>query len=363
MSSLPPSPPQDPAHAYRALITARKIAEDAAQASVVQCLQGLYESLAHPPRRALLRKAPQPPRSLYIWGNVGRGKSMLMDLFFNAVPVAEKRRVHFHKFMQETHAAIHRIRQTGQGDPVALYAAEVARATRLLCFDELQATDVADASILHRLFEGLFGGGVVIVSTSNHPPANLYTGGVQRERFQKFIGLLNEKMDIISLTSPHDYRTRQLRSLTRTWFTPLGRDADLFVEDTLARLTPGSSPRPTALTVQGRLVPLTAYGDSVALASFTQLCEAALGPADYLALAAAFETLVLTGIPVLTPEKRNEAKRFVTLIDALYESKVKLVATATAVPEALYPEGDGSFEFKRTVSRLAEMQSAAYLER
>jgi cell division protein ZapE len=211
------------------------------------------------------------------------------------------------------------------------------------------------------MFEGFFAAGMVVVSTSNHPPANLYTGGVQRERFKKFISLIEEKMDIISLTSPHDYRARQLRSLTRTWFTPLGRDADLFVEDALSRLAPGNGPNPLSLRVQGREIALTAYGGSVVLASFAQLCESALGPADYLTLAAAADTLILTGIPALTPEKRNEAKRFVTLVDALYEHKVKLVATASAAPEALYPEGDGSFEFKRTVSRLMEMQSVKYL--
>lgn len=342
---------------------------DAAQAEVAERLQVLHDQLSdfYKKKSVLALSSKKPaPRSLYIWGNVGRGKSMLMDVFFEAAPLPAKRRVHFHRFMQEVHARIHLLRQKtqavhGSGDPVALLIQELQAEVRLLCFDELQATDVADASLIFRLFEGLFAAGVVIVSTSNHPPANLYTGGVQRERFAKCTELLAKKMDVVPLTSPLDYRTQQLKSLQRTYFAPLGRDAEIFVEEVLKLLAPDTPPAPLRLSVHGRELALKAYGD-VVVASFAELCGAALGAADYLALADAAETVILTGIPLLTPEKRNEAKRFVTLIDALYEHRTHFICTASAPPEALYPEGDGSFEFRRTVSRLLEMQSERYLE-
>lgn len=338
--------------------------DDAGQRTVVAELDVLVAALSGGKKGLLsiFGKAPSVPHGLYIWGNVGRGKSMLMDMFFTAAPVAKKRRVHFHAFMQEVHARIHVLRQREAGDPVAIIAREMADEYRLLCFDELQATDVADASLLFRLFEGLFAQQVVVVSTSNHPPATLYTGGVQRERFDKFIALLNTNMKVVALSSPADYRHLQLKDMRQTYFHPLGREADRFVAQTLERICPGHRPKRETLNVHGRELTFDLYDDSIGRFTFAQLCESALGPADYLTLAQRLDTLILTGIPALPPEKRNEAKRFVTLVDALYEANVKLIATAETEPAGIYGQGDGSFEFHRTVSRLAEMQSTKYLE-
>jgi len=335
------------------------ISDDTSQRKVLAMLSTLHDRLAAP---RLFRKKRAHENGLYIWGNVGRGKSMLMDLFFAHVPVAKKKRVHFHAFMQDVHARLHELRKHKQSDPVALLARELAEDTTLLCFDELQATDVADATLLYRLFSGLFDAGVTIVSTSNHPPTSLYTGGVQKERFGKFIALIEEKMQVAALSSPSDYRHMQLRSLRQVWFSPLGSAADAFMDNTLAALCPGEKPKNETLTVQGRKITFLLYGDGIGRFTFHELCEIALGPADYLAIARKLDTLALTGIPALSPEKRNEAKRFVTLIDALYEQKVLLIATADTSPEGVYAKGDGSFEFARTISRLAEMQSAPYIQ-
>jgi len=344
---------------YERLVASGKVKNDAAQREVLAALETLRTQLTKP-RSSLFKKQNSPLRGLYIWGNVGRGKSMLMDLFFDNTPVEKKCRVHFHAFMQEVYARIHKLRQEKQADPVALLARQLALETSLLCFDELQATDVADATLLYRLFTGLFDANVTIVSTSNHPPATLYTGGVQRERFAKFIALIEEKMQVMPLSSPADYRHMQIKSLHQVYFHPLGKAADLFLEAILKSLN-ASAPRQSTLSVHGRITQFTLYNDSVGRFSFRELCESALGPADYLAIAKRLDTVILTGIPNLTPEKRNEAKRFVTLIDTLYEHKVKLIATAAAAPAELYEHGDGAFEFKRTVSRLAEMQSEQYL--
>lgn len=330
---------------------------DGAQMRVLEALERLHAALK--PRRLLQKKVEA--KGIYIWGSVGRGKSMLMDVFFETAPVEQKRRVHFHHFMQEVHASIHEIRQQRNADPVATLVDRLAKTTRLLCFDELQATDVADASLLFRLFEGLFMHDVVIVATSNHPPKNLYTGGIQAERFHKFTELLEREMEVMPLTSATDYRREQGEAQHQTYFTPLTAENEAQVERLLAALAPGAKPKVHVFTLQGRQFGVTRYRDGVFRASFAELCETALGPADYLTLARAARTLALTGIPILTPEKRNEAKRFVTLIDALYESKTQLICTAAALPDALYPSGDGSFEFRRTASRLIEMQSEAYL--
>lgn len=352
---------------YDRLVQGGSIRNDDAQRAVLAVLQRLTDQLAgHEPRKRISRLFSRQAASsglsgVYIWGNVGRGKSMLMELFFTAAPVEQKRRVHFHAFMQEVHAGIHTIRKGGGGDPVAMLAQKIAAETRLLCFDELQATDVADATLLFRLFSGLFEAGVIIVSTSNHPPASLYTGGIQRERFDKFVALLEKKMEVVSLSSPKDYRLTQIRSLQRTYVWPLSKDADAFISDAMSHICPGAKPKKATLTVQGRTLHYQQYDDSIGRFSFSELCETTLGPADYLAIADTLDTVILTEIPKLGTEKRNEAKRFVTLIDALYEHKVKLLCTAAVPPEKIYPEGDGAFEFQRTVSRLMEMQSAQWM--
>ncbi len=349
--------------AYDGLVAEGRISDDAAQREVLAALERI---LARKPVGLLKKKAAAGAKGLYIWGNVGRGKSMLMDLFFNESKVQKKRRVHFHAFMQEVHARIHKIRQGGPrakdgADPVVTLAHEIADETSLLCFDELQATDVADATLLYRLFSGLFEGGVTVVSTSNHPPASLYTGGVQRERFAKFIALIEEKMDVASLSSPKDYRLTQIKSLDAAFAWPLGATADTFIAEAISRVSSGMAPAKATLTIGGRTLPYTLYDDSIGKFSFAELCETALGAADYLAIAQALDTVILTDVPELPPEKRNEAKRFVTLIDALYEHKVTLLMTIGVPPAGIYANGDGAFEFQRTVSRLEEMQSAKWM--
>jgi cell division protein ZapE len=345
---------------YNQLVAKGKLKDDPAQHAVLAALEALTQALSKPSvgLSRLLKK--DEVNGLYVWGQVGRGKSMLMDLFFQAAPVKHKRRVHFHAFMQEVHAELHKLRQKKAADPVATLAKKIGKDTRLLCFDELQATDVADASLLYRLFSGLFEAGITIVSTSNRPPESLYTGGVQRERFANFIALINERMQVIALDSPTDYRHTQMQAMKKTYVFPLGKTADHFVTDAISHLCSNIQPHQDVLHVQGRKVPITLYDNAIGRFSFQELCETPLGPADYLALAERLDTLILTGIPRLTPEKRNEAKRFVTLIDALYEHKVKLLATAEGPPEEIYSHGDGTFEFKRTVSRLKEMQSAKW---
>jgi len=351
---------------YTQLVQRGDIKHDEAQLQVLVRLEALLAQLATPARAGLLSRLlgrkPEAATSLYVWGNVGRGKSMLMNLFFDAAPTPDKKRVHFHAFMQQVHKRLHELRrqQGYKGDPIAELVRETAAATRLLCFDELQAADVTDASVIYRIFMGLLNEGVVIVSTSNHPPASLYTGGVQRERFAKLTALIEKNMQVLALSSAQDYRMSRIQSLERRYFSPLGQEADAFIATSIARITDSAGPRRGQLSVQGRTIHFTLYDQTVGQFTFAELCQANLGPADYLALASRLETLILTGIPAMTPEQRNEAKRFVTLIDALYEHKVKLIATAEAPPEALYTDGDGSFEFHRTASRLAEMQSDDY---
>jgi cell division protein ZapE len=357
---------------YDALIDAGDIHDDPAQRQIMQKLQHLEDTIRQLPEdedgllSRLFKKTPEPVQGLYIWGHVGRGKSMLMDLFFDNVPIHSKRRVHFHAFMQEVHNRIHALRQDSQrsrsgADPVIMLAQQLASEHRLLCFDELQATDVADATLLYRLFDKLFSEGVIIVSTSNRPPENLYTGGVQAERFHKFIDLLNQHMQVMTLDSDSDYRLVQRKSLQQVYFSPLGRSAEQFIKATLKELAPDQRPQKDELRIKGRTLIFDSYPPDIAKFSFKELCEQPLGPADYLAIAGRFDSVILTDIPSLPPEKRNEAKRFVTLIDALYEQDVRLICTAAGPPESIYQGGDGSFEFQRTVSRLIEMQSARYL--
>ena len=347
-----------------------EIHDDPAQRRVLEKLGELSAALTEggSERPFLLRRLwskqnKAEARSLYIWGQVGRGKSMVMDLFFDAAPVSQKRRVHFHAFMQEVHARIHELRQHGArgksgADPVIELARDIAASTRLLCFDELQATDVADATLLYRLFAELFEQKVVIVSTSNRPPAELYTGGIQKERFTKFIALIESHMDVAALDSQTDYRGIKTPAHQKTYHYPLGQDAEAFIRSWVGDVQPVQG----SLSVMGRKLPFRRYGTDAGRFSFHDLCEQPVGAADYLAIAKQVRLLILTDIPKLAAEKRNEAKRFVTLIDALYEHKVKLVATAEVAAEQIYDSGDGSFEFKRTVSRLHEMQSESWIK-
>lgn len=348
-------------------ILSRRVAEgtirpDPQQTAVAEQLEPLRAWLEAQATRktgllaGLFSKPPAPPRGMYLWGGVGRGKSMLMDLFTEATDIPRKRRVHFHAFMQEVHHAIHAARQKGLEDPLAPFAESTIAALRLLAFDEMQITDITDAMIVGRLFEKLLAGGVVIVTTSNRPPEDLYKNGLNRELFLPFIALLRERLEVVELQSPQDYRQHRLAG-AKVYFYPAGKSGPAI--DAIWRdMTAGAAIGPLDLAVNGRKVTLPRFGNGVARASFWELCAHPLGPADYLAIAAAVRVLILEDIPQLSASNYNQAKRFVTLIDALYEAHVRLICSAADEPERLYIEGEGSFEFARTASRLREMQGA-----
>lgn len=337
-------------------------AQDAA-AEPLERIRRAFAARPAPKRGGLVRlfsKAPERAsvKGLYLWGGVGRGKSMLMDLFFGAAPVERKRRVHFHAFMQEIHAALHEARKTGVNDAILPVADDIIAHVDLLCFDEMQITDVADAMIVGRLFDKLFAAGVTVVTTSNRPPQDLYKDGLNREIFLPFIALIEAHMDVLKLASAQDYRQGRLAG-SPVYFTPNDHGARDAINALWEDLIDGE-PHPLTLRIQGRDVELPAFCNGVARAGFFDLCGHALGPADYLAIAEAARVLVLTDIPQLGRSNFNEARRFVTLIDALYEAQVRLICSAAAEPEYLYIEGEGSFEFERTASRLREMQAEGW---
>ncbi len=378
---------EGPLAAYRAKLAAGELRHDPAQELAVQKLQGLHLALkTYRPsqgetgllaRFGLTRKdqqnrlrwysgdgsAQKPRQGLYMFGDVGRGKSMLMDMFYNSTTIAGKRRVHFHEFMRDIHREMHSWRQAShrkEADPIPRIARDITSEAWLLCLDELQILDIADAMIVGRLFEHLLDNGTVIVITSNRAPDELYKNGLQRERFLPFIGLIQDRMDMLELDSERDYRLGRKRGM-QVWHQPLGGASTSDLDRCFDRLTGGQPGRPDSVIVHGRDVAVRIAADGVARFSFPELCERPLGASDYLALATHYHTIVLSDIPQLSPDRRDAAKRFVTLIDALYEHKVTLVASAEAPPEHLYPSGEGAFEFQRTVSRLMEMQSAEYL--
>ncbi|MEQ1530313.1 MAG: cell division protein ZapE, partial [Methylococcales bacterium] len=301
-------------------------------------------------------------RSIYIFGDVGRGKSMLMD-FYDTCPFPQKRRVHFHAFMLEVHAFIFECRQKNHHDAIPTLAKNIRQSTLLLCFDEFNVTDIADAMILQRLFKALFEAGVVVVMTSNRHPKNVYRGGLLKEQFLLFTKMLLESSEVIELTGKDDYRLSKSPSTETSYFFPLSEQACQFAQHCYQEATQHAPIRSGYIEVLGRKVLLSAVHKDVAMISFAELCAQPLGAADYLKIAGQFSSLILVDIPRLTSEHRNEAKRFVTLIDALYENKVKLICTAEVSAKELYVEGDGAFEFARTVSRLIEMQSEHYLYR
>ena len=346
---------------YDARVAQGDIHPDAAQRAVLPALQARRAYLEQPPKKGLLggllRKPAEGPKGLYLWGGVGRGKSMLMDLFHEAADLPEKRRVHFHAFMQEIHAGMHEARKKGVDDALAPVAARVARQVRLLAFDEMQITDITDAMIVGRLFGMLMEAGVIIVTTSNRPPEDLYKDGLNRTLFVPFIDLLRAQMEVIELKSETDYRQHRLTG-AQVYFHPADAGARTAIDGLWTELTGGDKGEPLFLSVQGRDVDLPWHHNGVARAGFWDLCGRPLGPADYLAIAAAVRVLILEEIPLLSASNYNEAKRFVTLIDALYEGKVRLIASAAEQPERLYIEGAGSFEFERTASRLREMQAS-----
>jgi cell division protein ZapE len=356
---------------YHALIAAGELKPDADQLFAVEALARIQTQLeAVPPRGStlwrFLGKKPDPVRGLYLWGGVGRGKSMLMDLFFDAVQINRKRRAHFHEFMLDIHARLKVERDKEKGDPIPPVVEALADEARLLCFDEMVVNNMADAAIMSRLFAGLFDAGVTVVTTSNRHPDDLYKDGLNRQLFLPFIALVKDRLDVMALNGPTDYRRDRLGNAA-TWLVPNGPDATKALSETFFRLTDyppeDRAHVPTAeLDVgAGRTLHVPKALKGVAVFSFKRLCAEARGAADYLAVARRFHTVMIVGIPALGPQNRNEAARFVTLIDALYEYRVKLLAAADAVPDALYPGGDGKFEFERTLSRLLEMQSEDYL--
>jgi cell division protein ZapE len=347
---------------HEALVSEGRLRADPAQHAVLPVLETLRLWLEENADRkvglfaGLFARPPVPPPGLYLWGGVGRGKSMLMDLFVENTAIAQKRRVHFHAFMQEIHHGMHEARKQGVEDALAPVADGITRDVRLLAFDEMQINDITDAMIVGRLFEKLFAAGVVIVTTSNRPPDDLYKTGLNRALFLPFIALLQEKLRVVELESPTDYRQHRFAG-TQVYFHPAG-SARGILSTIWNDLTGSAAGEALHLPVNGRKVEIPRFANGVGHATFWDLCAKPLGPGDFLAIAATCRVLILEDIPQLSAANYNEAKRFVTLIDALYEARVRLIASAADVPERLYIEGTGSFEFERTASRLREMQGA-----
>lgn len=347
---------------YRALVAKGELKPDPAQERAASRLQALADNLRKYRPRRFLFGSSLPPHGLYLWGDVGRGKSMLMDLFFEFAPTQPKRRVHFNAFMTETHARIHEERESGKSaDPIAPVARAIADQALLLCFDEFQVSDVADAMILGRLFEQFFELGVVIVATSNTPPSRLYEGGLNRQLFAPFITMIETRLDVMELDGGTDYRLHRMSGLD-IYITPLGPDADAKMDAAWQRLTDTSQGDPQTLAVLGRKLTIPQAAKGVARFSFDDLCRRPLAAPDYLAIAQHFHTLLIDHIPELGAEMRNEARRLTVLIDTLYDHGTKLICSAAISPDRLYVAGDSSDAFRRTASRLIEMQSVDYLK-
>jgi cell division protein ZapE len=361
--------PIDVAQAYQALIDEGRLQPDPSQTSTIEALAEVEAAIEARPRLKLFGGA-EPVRGLYLWSPPGRGKSLLMDMFCQTVDEPRKRRAHFHAFMAEVHqriavwrsgdkAARKALFGTSRGDdPIAPLAKLIASEARLLCFDELQVTDIADAMILGRLFEALFEEGVVLVATSNRPPRDLYKDGINRQLFVPFIAMIEDRCRVLVLTGDRDWRLERLKQ-ARVWFGPAEREAF----DALWRDLRGHAEDAEAvLEVSGRKTVIARTAGSMARETFDALCDRPLGASDYLALAERFDTLFLENVPVLTPDRKEAARRFVTLVDALYEARTRLVVLAEAGPDDLYRSGIGAFEFERTASRLHEMRSTEWLK-
>jgi len=368
-----PESSRGPLAEYRVRIASGELRHDPAQALAVEKLQSLHKALntfesrtgpvGWKERFGLERRREDPPQGLYFYGGVGRGKSMLMDMFFEDAPVKRKRRVHFHAFMQQVHIRLNEYRKFKgrEADPIPPVAEQIAAEAGLFCFDEFQVSDIADAMILSRLFGVLFETGVVVVTTSNRPPRDLYKDGLQRESFLPFIDLIEQKMDVLQLNGKLDYRLEQMRRLD-VYMYPDTDEVQAKLEQAFVRLTHGARPHAATIPVQGRDIAVPKATQGVAMVQFSDICGRPLGAADYLELARRFHTLIIPSIPQMSADNKDVARRFVTLIDAMYEGHVKLICSAAVGPMDLYVEGEGSFEFARTASRLVEMQSASYME-
>ncbi len=379
MDAFTPTTGNGPAANLAARRAAGLVHPDSVQEKVVARLQAVFDQLKagtmQSAKPGLLSwfglgqaaKAPAGPHGLYIWGPVGRGKSMLMDLFFADAPVAKKRRVHFHEFMLEVHERLHKRREElaakgapPESDTIVPIARAIASETRLLCFDEFQVTNIADAMILGRLFETLFEEGLTVIATSNRAPDDLYSGGLQRDRFLPFIALMKLRLEILELGGGQDYRLDRIRKLDM-YLTPLGAWATSKLDEAFRALADGADGEPRVLRTQGRDVDVPRAAPGVAMAHYLDWCGKPMGAADFLCIADHFHSVILAEIPRMGPDNRDTAARFVTMIDTFYEKKVKFICSAAASPDRLYTEGDGAFEFQRTVSRLMEMQSPEYL--
>ncbi len=370
--------PKGPLPAYRALVATGELVADPAQALAAQRLQDLWVKLRGydpPPRPAqsgflsrLLRLKPTEeagedrPNGLYLVGEVGRGKSMLMDLFFASADVTRKRRIHFHRFMQDVHARIHAWKRADPDgdDPIPPLADAIAAEAALLCFDEFQVNDIADAMILGRLFQALFDRSVVVVATSNTRPDDLFKGQPGRDAFLPFIALIKQRLDVLMLEAGRDFRRARLRGMP-TWHVPADGRAERALDGAFAALTGGAAASPARLTVMGRTLAVPLAAEGVARFDFQALCGQPLGAGDYLALATHFHALIVDDIPRLSPDNFDVARRFIVLIDALYDHRVKLLVSAAAQPDELYQSGENARMFERTASRLEEMQSEAWL--
>ena len=361
------SPNQTPLQIYNTRIKDKILREDSVQSAAIAHLDDLHEQIVTAKGKGVLsgllgKKSAK--QGIYLYGGVGRGKSMMMDLFFETLPAKIKaRRIHFHAFMIEVHEEMHKARQTGKNKGpdylLPALAKKIAAKNKVLCFDEFHVTDVADASILGRLFTALFDQGVIVVLTTNWPPDKLYEGGLQRELFLPFIDLVQEKLDVFFLDSPTDYRAETIQQ-EGSYFYPLGDAAHERMEAVFGKLSLGAPPHKDSFKVKGRKVTVDRVAGGVAWLGFEALCEQPLGAEDYLALAARYQAILLEGVPKMGYDRRNEAKRFMTLIDVLYDERVRLILSADAPPDKLYFGKDYDFEFDRTVSRILEMGSAGY---
>jgi cell division protein ZapE len=362
-----------PLDRYRSMREANELMRDPTQKLAVDKLQSLHHALkGYQPagdsflagwkdRFGLGRRTEEPPMGLYLYGPVGRGKSMLMDLFFDTAPVERKRRVHFHAFMLEIQQRLNELRKKEKRvDPLMRVAADVADESWLLCFDEFHVVNIADAMILGRLFEAFFEHGVVVIATSNVAPRDLYKGGLQRDRFLPFIDLIVDKLDILDIGAGTDFRLDRLKG-EPVWHTPISRAATASLDAAFATLTDNAEPAPFEIEVQGRVIHAHQAARGIARFTFDELCNKPRGASDFLAIATQYHTVMVDNIPILDERERDAAKRFVVLIDSLYEHHVNLFASADGEPDQLYMKGDTAFEFQRTVSRLMEMQAEDYL--